>query len=105
MAPDTGLQFPRAWYKKQIEQSKQGGGNPMDIELADVTIHIDERIDAAGRENLENAWRALEGVVSVHWDAKQGHLAVVEYNPAKVGSQALRNIALGRGLHAELVGL
>jgi hypothetical protein len=43
-------------------------------------------------------------VVSVHWDAKNGHLAIVEHNPAKVGSQALRDIALGSGLHAKLVG-
>ena len=77
----------------------------MDIELADVTVHIDESIDAAGRERLEAAWRAHDGVVSVHWDAKKGHLAVIEYNPAKIGSQALRDIALGSGLHAELVGL
>jgi hypothetical protein len=77
----------------------------MDIELADVTIHIDETIDAAGREKLEAAWRARDGVVSVHWDEKKGHLAIVEYNPAKVASQDLHDIVLGNGLHAELVGL
>jgi len=77
----------------------------MDINLADVTIHIDEGIDAAGREKLEAAWRAHDGVVSVHWDEKKGHLAIVEYNPTKVGSHELRDIALGSGLHAELVGL
>lgn len=77
----------------------------MNIDLADVTIHIDEGIDAAGREKLEAAWRAHDGVVSVHWDAHKGHLAIVEYNPAKVSSRDLRDIVLGNGLHAELVGL
>lgn len=77
----------------------------MDIELADVTIHIDESIDAAGRDKLEAAWRARDGVVSVHWDAKQGHLAILQFNPAKVSTRDLRQIALDNGLHAELVGL
>ena len=37
----------------------------MDINLADVTIHIDETLDDSGRNKLEEAFRGRDGVVSV----------------------------------------
>ncbi|MGD8956397.1 MAG: ATP-binding protein [Chromatiaceae bacterium] len=77
----------------------------MDIQLADVTIHIDEALDAAKRAEIEDKLRAIDGVVSVHNPDNRPHLAVIEYNPSKVKSMALLETVKGQGVHAELIGL
>ena len=77
----------------------------MDIQLADVTIHIDEALDAAKRAEIEDKLRAIDGVVSVHNPDNRPHLAVVEYNPDKVKSKVLLEAVTGEGVHAELIGL
>ena len=77
----------------------------MDIQLADVTIHIDENLHAAGRQGIEDKLRAVDGVVSVHNPDDKPHLAVVEYNPQKVKAVALLDVVKSAGVHAELIGL
>ncbi len=77
----------------------------MNIDLADVTLHVDETLDSAGLTELETAFRQREGVVSVHVDEKRPHLFVLEYNPKLVHSKDLVKIPEYRGLHAELIGL
>jgi hypothetical protein len=77
----------------------------MDIELVDVTLHIDESLDERQREKLEEALRAVQGVVSVHLPEDRRHLVVVEYDPAQAKSQDILKRAVGEGIHAELVGL
>lgn len=77
----------------------------MDIQLADVTIHIDENLDAAARKDIEEKLRAIDGVVSVHNPDSKPHLSVVEYNPQKVKSSALLDVVKSGGVHAELIGL
>jgi hypothetical protein len=77
----------------------------MNIDLADITLHVDETLDSDGRAQLEEAFRAREGVVSVHIDPKRPHLFLIEYNPEQVNSQDLLAITHYQGLHAELIGL
>lgn len=79
----------------------------MDIDLADVTLHIDEELEPDQLGALEDALRARDGVVSVHFNTsvKHPHLAVVEFNPVKVSSRDLLSILRYQGLHGELVGL
>ena len=79
----------------------------MDINLADVTLHIDEELSAEARGALEDALRERDGVVSVHFNtnAAHPHLAVVEFNPERVNSRDLLNIVEYQGYHGELVGL
>ena len=77
----------------------------MDIPLADVTVHIDETLDEAGRGQIEERVRALEGVVSYHSGDATPHLAVVEYNPAKIDSADILDAVRSGGVHAELIGL
>ena len=77
----------------------------MDIDLADVTLHVDETLDRQGLADLENAFRQREGVVSVHVDERRPHLFVLEYNPKLVHSKDLVKIPQFQGLHAELIGL
>jgi hypothetical protein len=82
-------------------------GAVMDINLADVTLHVDEELSEEARSALEDALRERDGVVSVHFNtnAEHSHLAVVEFNPDKVGSKDLLSIVKFQGYHGELVGL
>ncbi|QYZ65187.1 MAG: ATP-binding protein [Gammaproteobacteria bacterium (ex Lamellibrachia satsuma)] len=77
----------------------------MDINLADVTIHVDENLDKARLDQLQSSFRQRDGVVSVHVDERRPHLFLLEYNPTLVSSQDLLSITQFQGLHAELVGL
>ncbi|MEA3276498.1 MAG: ATP-binding protein [Pseudomonadota bacterium] len=77
----------------------------MDIKLVDVTLHIDENLDAEQRGTIEESLRALDGVVSVHNPDKTPHLTVVEYNPDESSSGTILNRIKDQGAHAELVGL
>lgn len=77
----------------------------MNIDLADITLHVDEELDDEGLVQLENAFRQREGVISVHVDRKRPHLFVLEYNPKAVHSKDLVKIPEFQGLHAELIGL
>ena len=77
----------------------------MDIQLADVTIHIDEALPPAKRAEIEQKLRAIDGVVSVHNPDDKPHLAVIQYNPQKVRSAELLDAVRGESVHAELIGL
>jgi hypothetical protein len=77
----------------------------MDIDLADVTIHIDQTLDADGQIKLEEAFRNRVGVVSVRINPDRPHLVLVEYNPKMINSRDLVDIPRFQGLSGELVGL
>ena len=76
-----------------------------EIQLVDVTVHVDENLDASQRSEVDTAIRALDGVVSVHNPDDRSHLYVVEYNPAKTSSAAILASVQDCNIHAELVGL
>jgi hypothetical protein len=77
----------------------------MNIDLADVTLHVDENLDSDGLADLDSAFRTIDGVVSVHVNPDRPHLFILEYNPAKISSEQLLDSVKHRGLHAELLGL
>jgi len=75
------------------------------IFMADVTLHIDENMDASTRTKLENDLRSQEGVVSVHFSEKTPHLMVVTYDPDHARAKDALKVVLGDHLHGELIGL
>ncbi len=79
----------------------------MDVDLADVTLHIDEALSAEDIARLEARLRERDGVVSVHFNTEKAHphLAVIEFVPDKVRPQELLSIVKYLGHHGELVGL
>jgi hypothetical protein len=77
----------------------------MDINLADVTIHVDQDLDAATRADLEEKFRARDGIESIHFNEKRPHLLVCEFVPEKVSTMDLLSILRFEGYHGELVGL
>jgi phage-related protein len=77
----------------------------MNIQLADVTVHIDQTLEHEQRSQIENVLRAIDGVISVHNPDNRPHLAVIEYNPDKTSSAAILNAVTSQGVSAELIGL
>ena len=77
----------------------------MDINLADVTLHVDQDLDPAARAELEEKLRARDGVVSVHFNEQRPHLLVCEFVPEKVTTMDLLSIVRFQGYRGELVGL
>ena len=77
----------------------------MDIQLADVTIHVDKDVGTKERSGIEAALRGVDGVVSVRNTAERSHLFLVEYNPERTNSQVLLSTVKGKYGRAELVGL
>ena len=76
----------------------------MDIQLADVTLHIDENLSKERRADVEAGLRGIDGVVSVHNADKTPHLTIVEYNPEKTNSHSILDCVKELGVHAELIG-
>jgi hypothetical protein len=76
-----------------------------DIDVADITLHIDENLDAEQRGTIEESLRALDGVVSVHNSDRAAHLTVIGYIPSVTDSQRILKRVTDQGAHAELVGL
>lgn len=77
----------------------------MDIDMTDVTVHIDETLEPSALEEIETRLRAQDGVISVGRRADRPHLMVVEYNPRRAsGTRILDTVTTG-GLHAEILGL
>jgi len=77
----------------------------MDIQLADVVVHIDQTLERERRSEIEEQLRAIDGVVSVHNPDDRPHLAIIEYNPDRTSSAVILNTVTVQGVHAELVGL
>ncbi|RLJ19147.1 ATP-binding protein [bacterium endosymbiont of Escarpia laminata] len=77
----------------------------MDIQLADVTIHVDKNVSAEERFGIEEVLRDIDGVVSVRNSIEAAHLFLVEYIPEKTNSHDLLNAVTGKYGHGELVGL
>jgi hypothetical protein len=77
----------------------------MNIQLADITVHIDQELAPEQRAQIESAVREIEGVVSFHNPSDRPHLNVIEYNPDKTSSAAILSAITHHGVHAELIGL
>ena len=75
------------------------------MEMADVTIHIDEALDRERRTQIADTIRAHKGVMAVAQHDKTSHLMVIEYDPDTATSLELLQVALDQGVHAQLIGL
>jgi hypothetical protein len=77
----------------------------MDINLADVTLHIDQTLQPDELAEIETVFRQRDGIVSVHFNPDKRHLMLIEYNPEKIHSRDLIDILRYQGLRGELIGL
>jgi hypothetical protein len=75
------------------------------VEMADVTLHIDENITHGDREALRDKLLDHDGVMAASYHDEKPHLLMVEYNPDIVSSKDLLEVVESLGVHAELIGL
>lgn len=76
-----------------------------DINIADVTLHIDNELDTKTREAVEHELRSITGVISVHMPTDKPHLVEVAYNPEDVKSEYIAHSIRALAGHVELIGL
>jgi len=76
-----------------------------DINLTDVTIHIDRETDIGTRDKIDTALRNLNGVISVHMPSERPHLLMVEYDPDTTTSTNMLSTVRELAGHAEMIGL
>ena len=77
----------------------------MDIQVADVVVHIDQALERERRSEIEAQLRAIDGVISVHNPDDRPHLSVIGYNPEKTNSTVILESVTTQGVSAEIVGL
>jgi hypothetical protein len=77
----------------------------MNIQLADLLLHIDENLSPEQRGTIEESLRALDGVVSVSNRDRTPHLTLVQFNPDEVSSQDILTRITNQGAHAQVAGL
>lgn len=77
----------------------------MDTTLNEVVVHIDERVDDATLNELEQGVRRDPGVISVGHRPDQNHLLVVVYDSAVARASSILHTFRERGLHAQLIGM
>ncbi|MFV1984042.1 MAG: ATP-binding protein [Thiohalomonadales bacterium] len=77
----------------------------MNIEMADITLHINEETSADKRELLRDEFIKQNGVMSANSYSERPHLFVVTYDPGKIQSHSFLDIVKKQGLHAQLIGL
>lgn len=75
------------------------------MDMADVVIHINESVEHDRRVEIADAIRDHAGVMGVAHHDEKPHLLLVQFDPDQVHAKDLLQVALGMGVHAQLVGL
>lgn len=75
------------------------------MEMADVTVHINETLDHERRTQIADTVRANKGVMAVAHHDEKAHLMIIAYDPDVVTSRELLQVTLDQGVHAQLIGL
>jgi cell division protein FtsX len=96
-------EIQRAVFYRHSKSTQES--NMSDINLTDVTIHIDKATDADTRDKIEAALRHLNGVVGVRMSSDEPHLVLVEYNPDVTTSTHMLTTVRELAGHAEMIGL
>jgi hypothetical protein len=77
----------------------------MSTEFNEVVIHVNEAIDEAELDSLEQGIRRDPGVISVGHRRNQNHLLMVIYDSAAARGANFLHHFRERGLHAQLIGM
>lgn len=77
----------------------------MNTSLSEVVVHIDESVDDATLDALEQGIRLDRGVVAVGHRPNQNHLMLVVYDSEVARASGILHNFRDRGLHAQLVGM
>lgn len=72
------------------------------MQIADIMIHITEKLETSQQQELESELRENAGVIAPRFNLPQ--LFVVCYDPEKTSSFELLNTVRARGYTASLIG-
>ena len=72
--------------------------------MSDITVHIDETLDAATIYALKKDLASRQGVNRVDMNENRPHLMVVQYDHHEMHSSIILDEFTDHGLHAELIG-
>ncbi len=75
------------------------------MQLTDVLIHLDQKIDEIEKENLVEQLRNVDGVIAPRFTNAKAHLLLIAYNSDTTNSATLLNKVKDKGYNAQLVGL
>ncbi len=75
------------------------------MQLTDILIHLDQKIDDTEKQNLVEQLRDLDGVVAPRFTKAKAHLLLIAYNSNTTNSTTLLNKVRDKGYKAQLVGL
>lgn len=73
--------------------------------LTDVMVHVNEDLDEAAMQRIEQDLRKDKGVVSVGHRPGDAHLVMVVYDSDVAQAASLLRRFTARGLHAQVVGM
>lgn len=74
------------------------------MNIADVTIHVDQSLDIERRSRIVETLKEQAGVSDVISKDDRPHLLIVRYDPAVLSSKSILQVVLDSGVHAELIG-
>ncbi len=75
------------------------------MNLPEVLIHVSEKPDVSGKNELVEQLRILDGVVASGFSQEKEHLLFVSYNSDMINAAALLEKVKENGFKAQLVGL
>lgn len=73
--------------------------------MADVTVHIDEKLEHDALARIVDSLRALDGIGSVISHDGRPHMLVVGYDPDRTSAKAVHDHVVAQGVHAEMIGM
>lgn len=73
------------------------------MNVSDVTIHVNERLDSQARSSLEEDMRQVDGVIAPRFSPGHEHLMIVAFNPDRVQASVLLHRVQASGYRAQLV--
>ena len=77
----------------------------MNTTLNEVVVHLNESVDEATLDELEQGIRKDHGVISVGQQANRNHLIMVVYDSEVARASSILHNFQERGLHAQLIGM
>ena len=75
------------------------------MNLSDIMIHVNEPLSVDAQHVLEDRVRAIDGVVSSHFNPGRKQLMMVAYDPDVARSTVLLAKVREAGFTAQMVGL
>lgn len=72
--------------------------------MSDVTVHVDENLDARSLHRLQHELAHMRGVEKIDADDRHPQLMVVRYDHRETDSRQILSTFFGHGYHAELIG-